>query len=124
MLQERELHLEGVLVKMGPRVIDEARVGRQQLGSQVFRDRNAAERRLERAACPEGDTVERGAVRRPDEDGGERRPAAQEAVPVRRDRPRVPQAGVRADERDQPAGNGWRNGGGEIAIDFGGDGRG
>ena len=90
----------------------------------VLRDRNPPERRLERAASPEGHTVERRAVRRPDEDDGERRSAPQEAVAVRGDRARVPQAGVRADEGDEPAGNDGRNGGGEVAIDFGGDGHG
>ena len=97
-LQERKLHLEGVLRAVRARIVHDLPAAGDQAPGEVFVDGRRPERRLERAARRHRHAVEGHPVGRTDENGGEALPAAEQRVGVRRHRPRVAQPGMRADE--------------------------
>ncbi len=105
MREKRQLHLEGVFTDVRGRMLaHDRRVGEQRVRARVVY-RSDPERRLESLAEIDRHAVEPDEVRRPDEDGDVERPAAQQTIRMRGDRPRVHQAGVRRDQRRQIAGH-------------------
>ena len=101
-LEERQLHLEGMLVTVRPLVRDHRAAGGDDPRRDGLVDLRAPERRLEGAAREHGDAVEGHPVGRADQHGGERAAPAQGGVGVRGHGPRIAQAGVGRDEPDDP----------------------
>ena len=99
-LQERELHLERVLVAVRAHLVDDSSVVGHEPGRNLLVDGHPPERRLERTARRHRHAVEGHPVGRPDEDRGEAGPPAQQRIGVGGDRPGVAQPRMGADERD------------------------
>ncbi len=120
-MQERELHLERMLVAMRRGRVRHDVIGGEQRGGEVLVDRHLPERRLEGAARVDAHAVEGDAVRRPDQHHGEVAPPAQPCVGVGGHRPGVAESGMGADQPDEASRHLGRRHGGEVAIELGGE---
>jgi hypothetical protein len=105
MLEERELHLQGMLLAMGRGFVEQHVVRGEQRFRDLLVDGDLPERSGEGAARVDAHALEVHAVRRPDEHDGQVAAAAQPREGMGGHRTGVAEPGVGADQRDQAPGN-------------------